>query len=208
MPGRLCLRPLLRGPGLSAGSLREPPRRISCGAAGTAGGVPRAFGWPLGAGGVREMRRGAGAERPCAQPRSASPPAVPRVRVHCGNPISPERRCAAHSLAERHKTAIRSDGWSTGWATRVGIGGRKGLGHDWMHGARILCASNGLLLIRSAGNGPVIVPIANVRNELCSVRAGRRSWHGSVPACWGRRMIPDGTATNAGPRRASEPHIL
>jgi len=59
--------------GLSAGSLREPPRRISL-AASVRRWVGRArFGGALSEGPTGEMRRGAGAQRPRAQPRSATP---------------------------------------------------------------------------------------------------------------------------------------
>jgi len=71
--------------GLSAGSQGEPPRRISCAGAARCGVMFPTVGETLGEGAVPEMRRGAGAERPRAQPRSPTTAAAPRVPVRAAN---------------------------------------------------------------------------------------------------------------------------
>ena len=86
--------PVARYPvsGLSAGSLREPPRRISPAAATQCGAGRAQCGVAVSQRAALEMRRGAGAQRPRAQPRSVAPPRAP-VRsaapvaglLHCGD---------------------------------------------------------------------------------------------------------------------------
>ena len=97
--------------GLSAGSLREPPRRISCdgppphtGEVPSTGSVPSERTAP-------EMRRGAGAQRPCAQPRSATPRALPRVPVRAAN-RNPRLPVWGRPAGERHGPL--SDGRAAG----------------------------------------------------------------------------------------------
>ena len=72
--------------GLSAGSLREPPRRISCVAAAQCGSDAQNTNEALSECTVPKMRRGAGAQRPRAQPRSATPAGAPRGSRSLGEP--------------------------------------------------------------------------------------------------------------------------
>jgi len=64
-----------------------------------------ACGWLLSEGTVPEMRRGAGAERPRAQPRSATPPMFLRGPVGRGNLRTRRAKRATHqgqAVGERH----------------------------------------------------------------------------------------------------------
>jgi hypothetical protein len=90
------------GPGLSAGSLREPPRRISCaGAEERESEGAETVGEALSEGAAAEMRHGAGAQRPRAQPLSAASLMVPLVPVRRTN-LHPDKPCAARSSGGRY----------------------------------------------------------------------------------------------------------
>ena len=101
-----CRPPRLRG--LSAGSLREPPRRISLGRAAQCGGAEGATaGETQSEGAAPEMRRGAGAQR-SARSAPLPPPRriVPRVPVRCANlpPAVASNRRLRRRTARRDRT--------------------------------------------------------------------------------------------------------